>query len=162
MEGQVYIANGAGFSGDRFDAAVPLVAHLATCMGPRYLMFEVLAERTIAQAQIAKVKDPGSGYSPYLENYLHPILRDVQKHQIKIVSNMGAANPAAAANHIHRLADEMGLAPFKIAVLTGDDVTGYLDRQAIMEAETMEGTSLVATSEVPSIVSASMMACLSR
>ncbi len=33
-------------------------------------------------------------------------------------------------------------APFKIAVLTGDDVTGYLDRQAIMEAETMEGTCL--------------------
>ncbi len=55
---------------------------------------------------------------------------------------MGAANPAAAAQHIHRLAAELGLAPFKIAVLTGDDVTGYLDRQAIMDAETMEGTSL--------------------
>ena len=142
MENKIYIANGAGFSGDRFDAAVPLVAHLASCSGPRYLMFEVLAERTIAQAQIAKVKDPGAGYSPYLENYLRPILEDVQKHRIKIVSNMGAANPAAAASHIHHLADEMGLAPFKITVLTGDDVTCYLDRQAIIEAETMEGTSL--------------------
>ena len=44
MDRDVYIANGAGFSGDRFDAAVPLVAHLATCSGPRYLMFEVLAD----------------------------------------------------------------------------------------------------------------------
>ena len=50
MENKIYIANGAGFSGDRFDAAVPLVAHLASCSGPRYLMFDVLAERTIAQA----------------------------------------------------------------------------------------------------------------
>ena len=109
MENKIYIANGAGFSGDRFDAAVPLVAHLASCSGPRYLMFEVLAERTIAQAQIAKVKDPGAGYSPYLENYLRPILGDVKKHRIKIVSNMGAANPAAAASHIHHLADELSL-----------------------------------------------------
>ena len=54
----------------------------------------------------------------------------------------GCCNPAAAASHIHHLADEMGLAPFKIAILTGDDVTCYLDRQAIIEAETMEGTSL--------------------
>ena len=90
MDKTVYIANGAGFSGDRFDAAVPLVAQLASCSGPRYLMFEVLAERTIAIAQIAKEKDPASGYSPYLENYLRPILADVQKHQIKIISNMGA------------------------------------------------------------------------
>lgn len=142
MENQVYIANGAGFSGDRFDAAVPLVAHLASCTGPRYLMFEVLAERTIALAQKARERDPDAGYSPYLENYLRPILAAVQEHQIKIVSNMGAANPAAAAQHIHRLADELGLTPFKIAVLTGDDVMGYLDRQAIIEAETMEGTSL--------------------
>lgn len=67
MDKTVYIANGAGFSGDRFDAAVPLVAQLASCSGPRYLMFEVLAERTIAIAQIAKEKDPASGYSPYLE-----------------------------------------------------------------------------------------------
>ncbi len=107
MERDVYIADGAGFSGDRFDAAVPLVAHLATCKGPRYLMFEVLAERTIAQAQIAKAKDPGAGYSPYLENYLRPILRMCKKPDQNRF-NMGAANPAAAASHIHRLADEMG------------------------------------------------------
>ena len=52
MTERVFIAGGAGFSGDRFDAAVPLVAHLASCDGARYLVFEVLAERTIALAQI--------------------------------------------------------------------------------------------------------------
>ena len=56
MSERIFIAGGAGFSGDRFDAAVPLVAHLASCDGPRYLIFEVLAERTIALAQAAKTK----------------------------------------------------------------------------------------------------------
>ena len=39
----VHIGNGAGFSGDRFDAAQALVQHLKSCDGPLYLMFEVLA-----------------------------------------------------------------------------------------------------------------------
>ena len=89
MSKKVFIASGAGFSGDRFDAAVPLVAHLSSCDGPRYLIFEVLAERTIALAQIAKSTDPDAGFSPYLDNYLRPILRQIKTHNIKIVSNMG-------------------------------------------------------------------------
>ena len=142
MSKKVYIASGAGFSGDRFDAAVPLVDHLSSCNGPRYLIFEVLAERTIALAQIAKNADPDAGYSPYLDNYLRPILQQVKTHKIKIVSNMGAANPLAAARHVNRLAAELGLAPFKIAVLQGDDLTAYLDKQTILQAPTMEGNRL--------------------
>lgn len=142
MTKKVFIASGAGFSGDRFDAAVPLVAHLADCNGPRYLIFEVLAERTIALAQIAKSKDPDAGYSPYLEAYLRPILQQVKAHNIKIVSNMGAANPMAAARHVNRLAAELGLPPFKIAVLLGDDLSSYLDQQTILQAPTMEGNRL--------------------
>ena len=142
MSKRVYIASGAGFSGDRFDAAVPLVDHLSSCNGPRYLIFEVLAERTIALAQIAKNADPDTGYSPYLDNYLRPILQQVKTHKIKIVSNMGAANPLAAARHVNRLAAELGLPPFKIAVLQGDDLTAYLDKQTILQAPTMEGNRL--------------------
>lgn len=142
MTKKVFIASGAGFSGDRFDAAVPLVAHLADCNGPRYLIFEVLAERSIALAQIAKSKDPDAGYSPYLEAYLRPILQQVKAHNIKIVSNMGAANPMAAARHVNRLAAELGLPPFKIAVLLGDDLSSYLDQQTILQAPTMEGNRL--------------------
>ena len=142
MSKKVYIASGAGFSGDRFDAAVPLVDHLSSCNGPRYLIFEVLAERTIALAQIAKNADPDAGYSPYLDNYLRPILQQVKTHKIKIVSNMGAANPLAAARHVNRLAAELGLPPFKIAVLQGDDLTAYLDKQTILQAPTMEGNRL--------------------
>ena len=142
MSHRIFIAGGAGFSGDRFDAAVPLVAHLENCDGPRYLIFEVLAERTIALAQIAKTKDPEKGYSPYLEDYLRPVLKQIKRHHIKIVSNMGAANPLAAAKHINRLADELSIPPFKIAVLSGDDLSIYLDENTILNAPTMEGNRL--------------------
>ena len=142
MTERVFIAGGAGFSGDRFDAAVPLVAHLANCDGARYLIFEVLAERTIALAQISKTRDPDLGYSPYLEAYLRPVLEQIKMHHIKVVSNMGAANPLAAAKHINKLAGELGLPPFRIAVLSGDDLSTYLDEQTLLEAPTMEGNQL--------------------
>ena len=142
MSERIFIAGGAGFSGDRFDAAVPLVAHLASCDGPKYLIFEVLAERTIALAQAAKTKDPDAGYSPYLEAYLRPVLDQVKKYRVKIISNMGAANPLAAAKHINRLANEFSLPPFRIAVLSGDDLSVYLDEQTLLGATTMEGNRL--------------------
>ena len=47
----VHIGCGAGFSGDRVDAAIPVVATLAKKEGPKYLIFETLAERTLALAQ---------------------------------------------------------------------------------------------------------------
>ena len=50
----VYIGAGAGFAGDRTDAAGPVVAALARCDGPRFLIFETLAERTLAQAQVER------------------------------------------------------------------------------------------------------------
>ena len=66
----------------------------------------------------------------------------MKTHKIKIVSNMGAANPLAAARHVNRLAAGLGLPPFKIAVLQGDDLTAYLDKQTILQAPTMEGNRL--------------------
>jgi len=35
----VYIGCGAGFSGDRFDAAIPVVETLSRCDGARFLIF---------------------------------------------------------------------------------------------------------------------------
>ena len=55
---KVYIGCGAGFAGDRFDAAVPIVAALANVKGERFLIYEVLAERTLAIAQRLKRENP--------------------------------------------------------------------------------------------------------
>ena len=51
MQKKVFIGCGAGFSGDRFDASMPIVKEFKHINEPKYLMFEVLAERTLAIAQ---------------------------------------------------------------------------------------------------------------
>ncbi|HEY5324930.1 MAG TPA: acyclic terpene utilization AtuA family protein, partial [Caldimonas sp.] len=52
----------AGFSGDRTDAAAPVVEALIAAGGPSFLIFECLAERTLALAQLARRVDPDHGY----------------------------------------------------------------------------------------------------
>ena len=53
----VNIGCGAGFSGDRVDAAIPVVETLSNKEGPKYLIFETLAERTLALAQKHRPKE---------------------------------------------------------------------------------------------------------
>jgi hypothetical protein len=116
------IGCGAGFSGDRTDVARAVVDTLIASNQPSVLMFETLAERTLALAQLAKDKDPSKGYEPLLEAMLEPVLADCLKHGIRIVSNFGAANPAGAAQCIEQLAKRLGARPPRIAVVFGDDV----------------------------------------
>jgi len=111
----------AGFSGDRVDGVVPVVKTLIE-NGGHALIFETLAERTLALAQLARNQNPEAGYEPLLDEMLRPCLADCLNHDIKIVSNFGQANPSAAARHIARLATELHLRAPKIAVLAGDDL----------------------------------------
>ena len=68
MQKKVFIGCGAGFSGDRFDASIPIVNEFKNISEPKYLMFEVLAERTLAIAQQYRIKNPDEGYSPFLDD----------------------------------------------------------------------------------------------
>ncbi len=115
---------GAGFSGDRVDAAAPVVRTLIERGGPAAIIFEMLAERTLATAQLARRADPARGYEPLLDLELRPILADCLRHGIVIVGNFGAANPPAAARRIAELAKELGLPRPRIAVVDGDDLSG--------------------------------------
>ena len=119
--------NCAGFSGDRVDAAGPVVETLIEAGGPAAIFFEVLAERTIALAQLEKRRDPERGYEPMLELLIAPILRDCVAHGITIIGNYGAANPMGAARCIARIAAEQGLGELRIAVVEGDDIMGRID-----------------------------------
>ncbi|MES1264358.1 MAG: acyclic terpene utilization AtuA family protein, partial [Variovorax sp.] len=102
------IGCGAGFSGDRWDAAVPVVKTLRAAGGPAALMFETLAERTLALAQLQRRRDPHSGWEPSLERFVAPVLRDCVEGSIPIVGNFGAANPAGAAHRIRDLGRALG------------------------------------------------------
>ncbi|MEP7057340.1 MAG: acyclic terpene utilization AtuA family protein [Caldimonas sp.] len=121
----------AGFSGDRTDAAGPVVDALIASGGPAVLIFETLAERTLALAQIARRTDPEGGYEPLLVDLLAPVLGRCLAHDIRIVSNFGAANPRGAARRIAALARELALPDPRIAVVEGDDVSGTDHRGAL-------------------------------
>lgn len=117
----------AGFSGDRTDAAAPVVDALSRGGGAGVLMFETLAERTLALAQLARRHDPDAGYEPLLVDLVGPVLGACLEAGIRIVSNFGAAHPVAAARRLHALAAERGLRPPRIAVVLGDDLSDQLD-----------------------------------
>lgn len=124
----------AGFSGDRTDAALPVVRELIDRGQPSVLIFETLAERTLALAQLARRGDPEAGYEPLLDDLLRPVLELCLKHGIRIVSNFGAANPLGAARRIRALARELGVRSPRIAVVHGDDVSGVQHRDLLKSA----------------------------
>ena len=125
---------GAGFSGDRIDAAGPVVDTMVARGLPSVLIFETLAERTLALAQLRRREDPDAGYEPLLAEMLAPILGKCLEHRVRIVSNFGAANPPAAARRILQLARELGLRTPRIAVVYGDDVSSPAHRALLREA----------------------------
>lgn len=124
----------AGFSGDRTDAASAVVDTLVRRGGPAVLIFETLAERTLALAQMARRNDPDAGYEPLLDDIVAPVLARCLAHGIRIVSNFGAANPRGAALRILELARAQGIRLPRIAVVGGDDVSGEVHRTALMQA----------------------------
>lgn len=127
------IGCGAGFSGDRLDAPGPVVATLVRRGGPACLMLETLAERTLALAQLRRREDPEAGYEPMLDALVAPILAECLGNAIRIVSNFGAANPVGAARRIDRIARAQGFANPRIAVVTGDDLSGPECRDLLAE-----------------------------
>lgn len=115
----IKIGAGAGYSGDRIEPAVDL----AERGNLHYLVFECLAERTIAMAQQARRDDPNGGFDPLLTERFTAVLRPCAANKLKIITNMGAANPVGAARAAASVARELGVSGLKIAAVAGDDVT---------------------------------------
>lgn len=134
----------SGFSGDRSDGAAAVVRTLAA-QGGGTLIFETLAERTLALAQLARNEDPSRGYEPLLDELVSPVLADCLRHGINIVSNFGAANPAAAARRIAAIAREQGLPAPRIAVVHGDALNAPAQRALLQErlGAALEGQEVV-------------------
>lgn len=131
---KIRIGSGAGYSGDRIEPAV----ELAEKGGIQYLVFECLAERTIAIAQQARMKDPAMGYDALLAARMEAVLSICRQNGVKIITNMGAANPAAGAQKIKEIARKLGITGLKIAAVIGDDVLGVVQAADYTIEETGE------------------------
>ncbi len=125
MRDPLRIGAGAGFADDRIAPAVELAASGAI----DWLVFECLAERTVARENQTRRKNPELGYTPYLPLRFEAVLPDCLKHGTRILTNMGAANPPAAARATRRIARELGLGEVACAVVQGDDVSELVRRR---------------------------------
>jgi hypothetical protein len=135
----VRIGAGAGYAGDRIEPAVELAIHGSL----DYLVFECLAERTIALAQEARAKDPSRGFDPMLERRLEAVLPACRERGVTIVTNMGAANPPSAGACARELAQRLGCLGLTIATVSGDDVYDVVMAGDFTIAETGEPVAVL-------------------
>lgn len=128
------IGAGAGYGGDRIEPA----EELAAVPDLDFLVFECLAERTLALAQRARLEDGSAGYNPLLEARMERVLEPCRENGITVISNMGAANPRAAAERTADVARDLGL-DVRVAAVFGSDVREELDD---LDGSTVEGTAV--------------------
>jgi hypothetical protein len=121
------IGAGAGYAGDR----IPPALELAEKGQLDYLVFECLAERTIALAQLERSKDPAAGFDAMLQARMRAVLPACIRQGTRIISNMGAANPLQAGHAVLAVARELGLPQVQVAVVLGDDVLATLTQTGL-------------------------------
>ena len=119
----IRIAAGAGYAGDRIEPALDNISR----GNVDYIIFECLAERTIALAQQERFHNPEKGYNFLLDYRMEKVIPLLKDHPVKIITNMGAANPQAAARRMKEIAMANGLPDLKIISVTGDNVMALLD-----------------------------------
>ncbi|MCH9816706.1 MAG: DUF1446 domain-containing protein [Actinomycetia bacterium] len=119
----IRIANCSGFFGDRLSAAKEMVNG-----GPiDVLTGDWLAELTMLILARQRMKHgEGSGYARTFLTQANDVLATCLERDIKIVTNAGGLDPQGLADALRTQAQEAGLTP-KIAIVTGDDVTGRVE-----------------------------------
>jgi Acyclic terpene utilisation family protein AtuA len=120
----IRIGSGAGYGGDRIEPALAVMEHGDI----HYIIFECLAERTIALAQQHRSRHPDQGYNELLPYRMRHVLPLCAHKHIKVITNMGAANPRAAVQVVKELATSLGLSSLKLAAVLGDDLFPQIAR----------------------------------
>ncbi|MBB4633743.1 acyclic terpene utilization AtuA family protein [Sphingosinicella soli] len=118
----VKIGGASGFWGDSMVGAPQLVASGMI----DYLVFDYLAETTMAILAAARAKTPEMGYATdFVDTAMRQVLPETMRRGIKVIANAGGINPQGCADALQTLAASMNLSP-RIAVVEGDDVSGLM------------------------------------
>ncbi len=118
------IGVGAGMADDRIGPAMPL---LESC-DIDYLVCECLAERTIAREALSRKHDGAHGFNPMLAQRMNAFLPLCRQKGVRLVSNMGAANPIGAAQAALDIGRDLGWDDLMCAAVVGDDVADRVRR----------------------------------
>lgn len=121
MERRVRIGWGSAYAEDNLEPARILADHGHL----DFLCFDALAERTLALAQVRRMKDPDAGFDLRLDEFGATFL-PYSKQGLRLLTNMGAANPTMAARRLKEQAERLGLDSLRIASITGDDVLALI------------------------------------
>ena len=140
MTGIVKIGGGAGFLDDRIEPALDILENSDV----DFLMLEHLAERTLALLQEAK-RSGKAGHVANLRHRMEILLPVAAEKKVRIVTNLGGADPIGAASVVCDVAKENGLNNLKVAAVTGDDVTGLVRKLDPILLETGEKLSKLGT-----------------
>jgi hypothetical protein len=118
----VRIGGASGFWGDSTVGAPQLVKSGLI----DYLVFDYLAETTMAILAAARARKPELGYATdFVDTAMKQVLREVMQRRIKVIANAGGINPRGCAAALKALAATLGLAP-RIVVVEGDDVSAQM------------------------------------
>jgi hypothetical protein len=117
------LGTGAGFSADRLEPAVDLVANGRLDA----IVLECIGERTLAFGHRDRMADPEAGYNLLVERRLRAVLPLCVARGTRLITNMGVANPRGAAERTAAVARALGLRALRIAALEGDDVSALID-----------------------------------
>lgn len=113
----VTISGAAGAWGDSSLSTAQLLSDARS----DYIIYEGLAEITMAILSRAAAKDPSKGYATDLIEAIASNLEGFISNGVRVVTNAGGVNPGAAARRIREAADVAGLS-VSVAVVTGDDL----------------------------------------
>ena len=134
----VTLGGAAGAWGDS-SFALPQLLDSKRC---DYILLEALAEITMGILTRAHAKNPALGYATDVVAAIGRELPRIAEQGVRIVTNAGGVNPAAAAEALRTMANDAGV-DVRIAWVEGDDLLGRLGELERLELrETSTGAPL--------------------